>query len=47
MTLRPGQKCKIGVTLKPTLAGALSGTLTIQDNARNNRQVVQLKGTGK
>jgi subtilase family serine protease len=47
MTLRPGQKCKIGVTLKPTLAGALSGTLTIQDNASNNRQVVQLRGTGK
>jgi len=47
MTLRPGQKCKIALTFNPTLAGARSGTLTIQDNASNNRQVVQLKGTGK
>jgi subtilase family serine protease len=46
-TLRPGQKCKIGLTFKPTLAGARSGTLTIEDNAHNNQQVIQLKGTGK
>jgi hypothetical protein len=47
MTLRPGEKCTIGLTFKPAVAGAQSGDLTIQDNASNNQQVIRLKGTGK
>jgi Abnormal spindle-like microcephaly-assoc'd, ASPM-SPD-2-Hydin len=47
MTLEPGQKCTIGLMFKPTAAGAQTGTLTIQDNASNNQQIVKLKGTGK
>jgi subtilase family serine protease len=47
MVLSRGQKCTIGVVFTPTQAGALSGTLTIQDSARNSEQVILLKGTGK
>lgn len=46
-TLSPGQKCTIGLVFKPALPAAQSGTLTIEDNATNNPQVIQLKGTGK
>jgi len=46
-TLNPGQKCTLGLMFKPTLIGPRLGTLTIQDNASNNQQVIQLKGTGK
>lgn len=47
MTLRPGEKCTIGLTFKPAAAGTQTGDLTIQDNASNNRQVIRLKGIGK
>ena len=39
--------CGINVTFKPTAIGTRSGTLTLQDNATNNPQVVNLSGTGK
>jgi len=45
--LSPGQKCTIGLVFKPTLKGARTGTLTIQDNASNHPQVIELQGTGK
>jgi N-acetylneuraminic acid mutarotase len=39
--------CTINVTFKPTAIGTRNGTLTLQDNATNNPQVVNLTGTGK
>jgi subtilase family serine protease len=45
--LSPGQECVIALIFKPTSTGAASGTLTIQDNASNNQQIIVLKGTGK
>ncbi len=45
--LNPGQKCTISLLFNPTATGEQSGTLTIQDNASNNQQVIKLKGTGK
>ena len=47
MILNPGQKCTISLLFNPTASGEQSGTLTIQDNASNNQQVIKLKGTGK
>jgi hypothetical protein len=47
MVLNPGQKCTISLLFDPTVTGEQSGTLTIQDNASNNQQVIKLKGTGK
>jgi hypothetical protein len=41
-----GGSCTISVTFTPTSAGALSGTLTISDNASNSPQKVSLTGTG-
>jgi hypothetical protein len=39
--------CGINVTFKPTAKGTRNGTLTLQDNATNNPQIVNLSGTGK
>jgi subtilase family serine protease len=47
MVLNPGEKCTISLMFNPTVPGEQSGTLTIQDNASNNQQVIELKGTGK
>jgi alpha-L-arabinofuranosidase len=38
--------CTISVKFKPTAVGAITGTLTINDNAANSPQVVQLSGKG-
>jgi enoyl reductase-like protein len=38
--------CSISVKFKPTAVGAITGTLTINDNAANSPQVVQLSGKG-
>ena len=38
--------CTISVTFTPTAGGALSGTLTINDNASGSPQTVTLTGTG-
>jgi uncharacterized repeat protein (TIGR03803 family) len=46
-TLAVGKSCKVLVTFTPTEAGALSGTLTLTDNATNSPQSVQLSGTGE
>jgi hypothetical protein len=47
MVLSPGQSCTIGLVFQPTVTGARSGKLTIEDNASNNQQVIKLKGTGE
>ena len=38
--------CGISVRFKPTVVGAITGTLTINDNSANSPQVVQLSGKG-
>ena len=45
-TLAAGKNCQIKVTFAPTLIGAETGTLTINDNAANSPQTVPLSGTG-
>jgi hypothetical protein len=44
--LLTGKKCTISVTASPTLAGSLSGGVTINDNAANSPQIVNLTATG-
>ena len=44
--LQPGAKCKLGVTFKPSSLGKISDTLTIENNAVSDPQVVHLVGTG-
>jgi Galactose oxidase, central domain/Kelch motif len=44
--LRPGASCAIGVEFSPTQAGALSGNLSIADDAAGSPQLVTLEGTG-
>jgi centrosomal CEP192-like protein len=46
-TLAVRKSCKVFVTFTPTVAGALTGTLTFTDNATNSPQTVQLTGTGE
>ncbi|MFZ0798034.1 MAG: choice-of-anchor D domain-containing protein [Terriglobales bacterium] len=46
-TLAAGKKCTISVTFAPQQAGALTGTLSINDNGSNSPQTVSLSGTGK
>jgi hypothetical protein len=41
-----GKKCTINVTATPTLAGSLSGEVTMNDNAANSPQIVNLTATG-
>jgi hypothetical protein len=46
-TLPPGgTPCKIALTFTPTGFGLNQGTLTLTDNAKNNPQVLTLKGKG-
>jgi alpha-N-arabinofuranosidase len=44
--LLPGQSCTISVRFAPTLIGAITGSLQINDNASNTPQVVSLSGRG-
>ena len=44
--LAPSSSCTIFVTFSPTVAGTVSGAVTINDNASNSLQVVRLSGTG-
>jgi len=44
--LAPSATCTIGAVFKPTQTGALSGNVTITDNAANSPQSVALSGTG-
>jgi len=46
-TLAPGKTCTISVTFTPTQVGALTGTLSVNDNGTNTPQTVSLSGTGK
>jgi subtilase family serine protease len=45
-TLNVGAKCAIGVTFTPSLLGAESATLDVNDNAANSPQTVALSGAG-
>jgi hypothetical protein len=45
-TLAANASCSVYVAFKPTAAGALTGTLTITDNATGSPQKVTLTGTG-
>jgi len=44
--LPAGRHCKVEVYFLPTQTGALTGTLTLTDNAANSPQMVVLSGTG-
>jgi len=46
-TLAPGKNCIIKVTFTPAQLGALSGSITLADNASNTPQTVSLSGTGE
>jgi len=46
-TLAGGKSCIIKITFTPEQLGALSGNLTITDNAANGTQTVTLSGTGE
>ena len=45
-TLVPGAKCEINVTFTPSVLGAESATLDVNDNAPDSPQTVALSGTG-
>jgi 6-phosphogluconolactonase (cycloisomerase 2 family) len=45
-SLAPLASCKIFVTFSPTVAGAISGAITIEDEASNSPQLVSLTGLG-
>jgi len=45
-SLASGADCVINVVLDPTVAGSLSGMVTITDNASDSPQIVSLTGTG-
>ncbi len=49
--LSPGMQCDLGITFSPTVAGTLTGSVSVQDNsmnaaAPNNQQTIQASGTG-
>jgi Abnormal spindle-like microcephaly-assoc'd, ASPM-SPD-2-Hydin len=45
-TLAAAANCTINVTFTPTTSGALSGTISVTDNASGSPQTVSLSGTG-
>jgi hypothetical protein len=45
-TLAAGKNCTISVTFTPTQVGALTGTLSVNDNGTNSPQTVSLSGAG-
>ena len=45
-SLAPLASCTIFVTFSPTVAGVISGAITIEDEASNSPQLVSLTGTG-
>jgi len=45
-SMAPGGKCTINVAFTPSIVGAESGTLDVNDNAANSPQTVALSGTG-
>jgi hypothetical protein len=46
-SLKAGASCTINVTLTPSIAGALTGSLAISDTAPDSPQTVALIGTGE
>jgi Astacin (Peptidase family M12A)/Abnormal spindle-like microcephaly-assoc'd, ASPM-SPD-2-Hydin len=46
-TLAVNATCTVNVTFSPTIVGAVSGAITITDNAANSPQIVSLTGTGE
>jgi alpha-L-arabinofuranosidase len=45
-SLAPGKSCDISMKFAPSTAGEIAGTLTINDNATNTPQVIELSGKG-
>jgi hypothetical protein len=45
-SVNPGANCIISVTFAPNVAGALSGAVSITDNAQGNLQALSLTGVG-
>jgi hypothetical protein len=45
-TLKPGKRCKVSVTFKPTNTTPQTGSLMIYDNVSGSPQFVALSGTG-
>jgi hypothetical protein len=45
-SLAPDKSCDISVRFAPSVPGEVTGTLTINDNASNGPQVVELSGEG-
>ncbi len=45
-TLAAGKTCKVSVTFTPMSLGALTGTLSVSDNASGSPQTAALSGTG-
>jgi HYDIN/CFA65/VesB-like, Ig-like domain len=45
-SLGVGGGCQIQVVFQPTVGGTASGKLTVNDNAQNNAQTVNLSGVG-
>ena len=45
-TLAPGAKCPISVSFSPASSGALTGSLSVNDNMTGSPQTVTLNGTG-
>lgn len=45
-SLRAGASCTVHVTFTPAIAGALTGSLAVSDNAPDSPQTIALSGTG-
>jgi hypothetical protein len=45
-TIQPSDTCTVSITFTPSVTGAITGALTITDNAVNTPQVLALSGTG-
>jgi uncharacterized repeat protein (TIGR03803 family) len=45
--VQPGKECTINVTATPSIAGSISGEVTISDNAAGTPQLVNLTATGQ
>lgn len=41
-----GGTCTISITFKPTVSGTLTGQVTVEDDAPNSSQIVNMTGTG-
>ena len=46
-TLAAGRSCNLSVSFRPTVAGAVTGTLTVTGNSANSPRTAALTGTGR